>query len=246
MLDYHTLGKRNSVKALKAITGILFIICIPLLLLTTDLRFAANDIRLYEYGFNKYEVSAATGLDNEELLSVADQMVTYFNSDEELLDIDHLFNQREVAHLKDVKGLIQLAYCLQLASLSYIAVYVLINFALRRGAFWRDLARRSIWGGGATIALLAVLGLWAVIDFDSLFLLFHLVSFRNELWQLSPGDKLLLLFPQGFFNDAALFVAAAAIGEAVIISGVAWGILKLRGKANYKKALVHANGEGES
>lgn len=232
-------------KALTAITSILFVICIPMLLLTTDLRFAANDIRLYEYGFNKYEVSAATGLDKEELLSVADQMVTYFNSDEEFLDID-IFNQRELTHLKDVKGLIQLAYRLQLASLAYIVVYVLINFALRRGAFWRDLARRLIWGSGATIAMLAVLGLWAVIDFDSLFLLFHLVSFSNELWQLSPGDKLLLMFPQGFFNDAALFVAAAAIGEAIIIGGVAWGLLALRGKADYKKALLHSNGEGES
>jgi len=216
-----------------------------MLLLTTDLRFAANDIRLYEYGFNKYEVSAATGLDNEELLSVADQMISYFNSDEEFLDID-LFNQREVTHLKDVKGLIQLAYHLQLASLAYIVVYVVISFALRRGAFWRDLARRLIWGSGATIALLAVIGLWAVIDFDSLFLLFHLVSFSNELWQLSPGDNLLLTFPQGFFNDAALFVAAAAIGEAIIIGGVAWGVLALRGRANYKKALLHSNGEGQS
>lgn len=232
-------------KALTAITSILFVICIPMLLLTTDLRFAANDIRLYKYGFNKYEVSAATGLDNEELLSVADQMVTYFNSDEESLDID-LFNQREVTHLKDVKGLIQLAYRLQLASLAYIVVYIVINFVLRRGAFWRGLARRLIWGSGVTIALLAVLGLWAVIGFDSLFLLFHLVSFSNELWQLSPGDKLLLLFPQGFFNDAALFVAAAAIGEAIIIGGVAWGVLALRGKANYKKALLHSKGEGES
>ncbi len=232
-------------KALTAITSILFVICIPMLLLTTDLRFAANDIRLYEYGFNKYEVSAATGLDNEELLSVADQMVTYFNSDEESLDID-LFNQREVTHLKDVKGLIQLAYRLQLASLAYIVVYIVINFVLRRGAFWRGLARRLIWGSGATIALLAVLGVWAVIAFDSLFLLFHLVSFSNELWQLSPGDKLLLIFPQGFFNDAALFVAAAAIGEAIIIGGVAWGVLALRGKANYKKALLHSKGEGES
>jgi len=230
-------------KALTAITSVLFVICIPMLLLTTDLRFAANDIRLYEYGFNKYEVSAATGLDNEELLSVADRMVTYFNSDEEFFDID-LFNQREVTHLKDVKGLIQLAYRLQLASLAYIVVYIVINFVLRRGAFWRGLARRLIWGSGATIALLAILGLWAVIDFDSLFLLFHLVSFSNELWQLSPGDKMLLMFPQGFFNDGALFVAAAAIGEAVIIGGIAWGILALRGKANYKKVLVHANGEG--
>jgi integral membrane protein (TIGR01906 family) len=233
------------VKALTAIAGVLFVICIPMFLLTTDLRFAANDIRLYQYGFNKYQVSAATGLDNAELVDAADRMITYFNSDEEFFETD-LFNQRELAHLKDVKGLIQLAFYLQLASLAYIAVYVVINFALRRGAFWPSLAKYVIWGSGTTIALLAVFGLWAVIDFDSLFLLFHLVGFSNDLWQLYPGDNMLLMFPQGFFNDAALFVAAAAIGEAIIIGGIAWGFLKLRGKAKNVAALVnsHADGDG--
>lgn len=227
-------------KALTAIAGVLFVICIPMLLLTTDLRFAANDIRLYQYGFNKYQVSAATGLDNAELVDAADRMITYFNSDEEFFETD-LFNQRELAHLKDVKGLIQLAFYLQLASLAYIAVYVVINFALRRGAFWPSLAKYVIWGSGTTIALLAVFGLWAVIDFDSLFLLFHLVGFSNDLWQLYPGDNMLLMFPQGFFNDAALFVAAAAIGEAIIIGGISWGFLKLRGKAKNEAALVNSH-----
>jgi integral membrane protein (TIGR01906 family) len=233
------------VKALTAIAGVLFVICIPMFLLTTDLRLAANDIRLYQYGFNKYQVSAATGLDNEELVDAADRMITYFNSDEEFFETD-LFNQRELAHLKDVKGLIQLAFYLQLASLAYIAVYVVINFALRRGAFWPSLAKYVIWGSGTTIALLAVSGLWAVINFDSLFLLFHLVGFSNDLWQLYPGDNMLLMFPQEFFNDAALFVAAAAIGEAIIIGGIAWGFLKLRGKAKNVAALVnsHADGDG--
>jgi len=233
------------VKALTAIAGVLFVICIPMFLLTTDLRLAANDIRLYQYGFNKYQVSAATGLDNEELVDAADRMITYFNSDEEFFETD-LFNQRELAHLKDVKGLIQLAFYLQLASLAYIAVYVVINFALRRGAFWPSLAKYVIWGSGTTIALLAVSGLWAVINFDSLFLLFHLVGFSNDLWQLYPGDNMLLMFPQEFFNDAALFVAAAAIGEAIIIGGISWGFLKLRGKAKNEAALVnsHADGDG--
>ena len=231
-------------KALTAIAGVLFVICIPMFLLTTDLRLAANDIRLYQYGFNKYQVSAATGLDNEELVDAADRMITYFNSDEEFFETD-LFNQRELAHLKDVKGLIQLAFYLQLASLAYIAVYVVINFALRRGAFWPSLAKYVIWGSGTTIALLAVSGLWAVINFDSLFLLFHLVGFSNDLWQLYPGDNMLLMFPQEFFNDAALFVAAAAIGEAIIIGGIAWGFLKLRGKAKNEAALVNSHVDGD-
>ena len=214
-------------KALTAIGTVIFVICIPALLLTTDLRFAINDVRLYEYGFNKYEASAATGLDREELVGVADQLISYFNSDEEFVNID-LFEQREVAHLKDVKGLVRLVYHLQLATLAYIVLYVAVNFALKRGAFWRGLAKRLIWGSWTTVALLAVLGLWAAVGFESLFLWFHLVSFSNELWQLSPGDNLLLMFPQGFFNDAALFVAGGAILEAIIIGAVTWGIVAVR------------------
>jgi len=231
-------------KALTAIAGILFIVCIPVFLITTDLRCATNDIRLYQYGFNKYQVSAATGLENEELVDVADRMITYFNSDEEFFETD-LFNQRELAHLKDVKGLIRLAYYLQLASLAYIAIYVVISFVLRRGAFWPRLARLVIRGSGTTVALLAVFGIWAVIDFDSLFLLSHLVGFSNDLWQLYPGDNMLLIFPQGFFNDAALFVAAAAVGEAIIIGGISWGFLKLRGRTKKEAAPVESHTDGD-
>ena len=132
-------------KALATINAILFIICIPLLLITTDVRFAVNDIRLYEYGFNKYHVSEETGLDKGNLTEVAHKLITYFNSDEEFVDIN-IFNQRDIAHLKDVKGLIQLVYRLQFISLAYIAVYILFNFLLLGGAFWRQLARRLIWG----------------------------------------------------------------------------------------------------
>ena len=217
-------------KALSAINTILFIICIPLLLITTNLRFAVNDIRLYEYGFNKYNVSEESGLDKGNLTEIAQKLITYFNSDEEFVDIS-VYNQRDIDHLKDVKGLIQLAYRLQFVSLAYIVVYILFAFLLLGGALWRQLARRIIWGSWTTIAILAALGIFALVDFDQLFLLFHLVSFRNDLWQLYPGDKLLAMFPEGFFNDAALFIGGAVILEAIIIGVIAWGFLKWKGKA---------------
>jgi integral membrane protein (TIGR01906 family) len=223
------------VKALGTINAILFIICIPLLLITTDVRIAVNDIRLYEYGFNKYHISEETGLDKGNLTEVAHKLITYFNSDEEFVDIS-IYNQRDIAHLKDVKGLIQLVYRLQFISLAYIAVYIMFNFLLLGGAFWLQLARRLIWGSRGTIALLAILGLVALADFDQFFLIFHLVSFRNDLWQLYPGDKLLAMFPEGFFSDAALFIAGAAIIEAIIIWAAAWVFLKRRGKAKPEPA----------
>ena len=227
-------------KALATINAILFIICIPLLLITTDVRFAVNDIRLYEYGFNKYHVSEESGLDKGNLTEVAHKLITYFNSDEEFADII-VYNQRDIAHLKDVKGLIQLVYRLQFISLAYIAVYILFNFLLLGGAFWRQLARRLIWGSWTTIVLLAILGFIALVSFDQFFLIFHLVSFRNDLWQLYPGDKLLAMFPEGFFSDAALFIAGAVIVEAIVIWAAAWAFLRWRGKAKSEPVTPQSN-----
>ena len=217
--------RADYMKALPTINTILFIICIPVLLITTNVRFAVNDIRLYEYGFNKYEVSKTTGLDNEELTQTAQRLIDYFNSDEEFTDIE-VFQEREIAHLKDVKGLIQLVYRLQIGILFFILIYIAFNFLLLRRALWREIARRFLWGSIATIGLIAVLGFLALVGFDDLFLWFHLVSFRNELWQLSPDAMLLLMFPQGFFNDATLFIAAGTILEAAIIGGIGWGFLR--------------------
>ena len=92
----------------------LFILCLPILLLSTSLGWAVNSLRLYQYGFDKYNVGQTTGLVEPELEKVAKGIISYFNSDEEYIDLTVvkdgkpfvLFHQREVAHLKDVKWLI--------------------------------------------------------------------------------------------------------------------------------------------
>jgi len=227
----------KGARALRIAAAVLFVISVPVLLLTSNVRAAANDIRLYEYGFTKYDASAATGLDEAELRDIADTMIVYFNSDEEFVEVD-VFTEREVAHLKDVKGLIRLMYTLQIAAAAYIGALVVVGLALRRGALWRSLANRFIWGSAATIALLAVLGIWATVGFEQMFLLFHLTSFSNDLWQLNPGDYMLLMFPQAFFNDAALIIAGATVAEALIIGGLAWALLRFRGRAIRRRVPV--------
>ncbi len=214
---------------LSAIAALLFVLCIPLFLITIDLWFTASNIRLYEYDYDHYPVGIGTGLEKEEFLDVADGIITYFKSDREYLDTA-VFNQREIEHMKDVKGLIRLARNLMWLSMSCIVIYIAIMFALLRGAFWRVLAKRLFQGSALTVIFLAFLGLWALIDFDSLFLCFHKVSFSNNLWQLAPGDNLGIMFPEEFFRDAALFIAAVTLGEAILIAAVTGILLKVPGR----------------
>jgi len=212
----------------------LFILCLPILLLTASIGWGVNSQWLYKYGFEKYNVSWTTGIDAVELEKAATGLISYFNSGEANISLTvmrdgkpfELFNQREVAHLRDVKGLIRLDYWVLLGTLIYVLTYAGVSLFWRRGRYWRRLGWGVIIGSGITLALMLALGLGILLNFDQLFWQFHLISFSNELWQLDPTrDYLIMLFPQGFWYDAAIFCAGITAGLAIILGGVAGGYL---------------------
>ncbi len=216
-------------------TNWLFILCLPILLLTASLGWAINSLWLYKYGFDKYNVSQTAGLAEVELEKAAKGLISYFNSDEEYISLTvvkddqplELFNQREVIHLKDVKGLIWLDYWVLLGTLIYILGYAGVSFFWRKQRYWRRLAWAVVGGSSATLALMLALGLGTLLGFDQLFLQFHLISFTNQFWQLDPTrDYLIMLFPGGFWYDATLFCVLATMTGAVVLGGVAGVYLK--------------------
>ena len=209
-------------------------LCLPILLLTASIGWGVNSHWLYEYGFEKYNVSQSTGLAEVELEKAATGLISYFNSGEANISLTvikdgkpfELFNQREVAHLRDVKGLIRLDYWILLGTLIYTLSYAGVSLFWRRRRYWRRLGWGMVSGSGITLALMLVIGLGILLNFDQLFWQFHLLSFSNEFWQLDPTrDYLIMLFPGGFWYDAAIFCALATAGLAIILGGVAGGYL---------------------
>lgn len=219
--------KGMKLSILRSAARYLFVLCLPILLIAGTVRLAVNEVRLYEYGFDKYDVSQETELDDDQLRGVAKELIDYFNSGEEEFEV---FTEREVTHLKDVRGLIQLDYRFQEATLAYILGFAVVGLLWSRGRSWRDLARLVVWGSALTIALMIVLGLGAVIGFGQLFHDFHVLSFSNDLWKLGSGDRLLMMFPESFFRDATLFIAGAIVGEALLLGGIARGLLAVTRK----------------
>jgi integral membrane protein (TIGR01906 family) len=223
-------------KIVKTIAQWIFILCIPALLLTVSLSGAMNCRWLYQYGFNKYDISRVTGLAPAELDRAADGLIGYFNSDEEYISITvikdgqpfTLFNEREVQHLKDVKALFWLDYKVLIGAGIYVLIFLGVSLF-----WWRD-RRRLGWGllgGGAlTLVIMAAVGIIAALDFDRFFLQFHLFSFANDFWQLNPAtDYLIILFPQGFWFDAALFCVGGTAALAIILGGVGWWMKRKSG-----------------
>jgi integral membrane protein (TIGR01906 family) len=216
-------------KALGIAAKWLFILCLPVLLITASLGWAANSLWLYRYGSEKYDVSQTTALPDSELENVYADLISYFNSDADYIAITvvkdnesfALFNQQEIIHLKDVKGLIQLDYGVGLGTLVYILAYAGVCLFWRKKRYWRELAWGLVGGGSITLGLMLASTLGALLNFDWLFWQFHVISFANQFWLLDPTkDYLKMLFPDAFFYDGAILCAIVTAALAIILGGV--------------------------
>jgi len=217
-----------------------FILCLPILLLTASIGWAVNSFWLYKSGFDKYYVSLTTGLEESELEKAAGGLIGYLNSDEEYISLTvikdgkpfELFNEREAVHLKDVKKLIRLDYRVLLGTLVYALAYAGVCLFWQRKEHWRRLAWGVVGGSSLTLIVMLALGIGALLDFDRLFIQFHLLSFTNEFWMLDPAtDYLIMLFPADFWYDTAILCAGITAGLAKVLGGVSGGWLVFnRGK----------------
>lgn len=212
----------------------LLVLCIPALLLTNALRWAVSELKLYEYGFNKYKIEQATGISSSELRAVAVRLIDYFNSRSEEVQVmvdlggrkTALFNEKELIHLQDVRNLIRLNNMVQVSSLAAIAVCISVLMLISRQR-WLVLVKAVLAGSGLTLSLMAALAVWCWLGFDQFFYLFHVASFRNQYWLLDPTeDYLIRLFPEGFFYDAALLVFGTVLVAAMTM--VAGSLCALR------------------
>jgi integral membrane protein (TIGR01906 family) len=214
----------------------LFIILVPVMLLSATLGWAFNSLWIYKAGFIKFDVGQTIGLSPTQLDKSASELITYFNNThQELLDINvtydtgetaPLFDRADTLHMKDVKGLVWLDYRLFALAAVYSIIFILWNLIWSGQSGRRDLALGLKWGGGVTIGLLCFLGVFAITSFDWFFTTFHEFFFPQGNWQFPPGDHMITLFPDGFWSDVTILVGLVTLALALAVWGV--GIVCLR------------------
>ena len=213
----------------------IFIACIPILLVLTNVRLAASWERVYDYAFSQYDVPAVTGLERAELDRAAGEIVDYFETSrpDELLDIRvqqgdedlALFNQREILHMADVRDLFRLVFRIHEFALVYVVAYVAAVYLWSRERSMRRLARQGITAGIATVGILSLAAVGVMLGFDAIFEQFHLLSFSNDFWQLDPRtDRLVQMFPMDFWFDVTLAVGVLSVieGGAIALAGLGY------------------------
>jgi integral membrane protein (TIGR01906 family) len=220
-------------RVLKIILYSILICCIPLLVISSNLRLASTQLFIYKYGVDTYPISEVTGISKSDLLKIHQNLIDYYNSRTDTPQIKvlrngnvgEIFNEKELVHLRDVKGLFQLDHNVQIFSLIILAICIALLLIFE--GKWRTVIKGILWGSGLTLGLVIFLALWSIVGFEQLFILFHQLSFTNDFWVLDPGkDVLIMLFPGGFFFDIVLFGFGVIVLQLLILIGISWGLLK--------------------
>jgi integral membrane protein (TIGR01906 family) len=215
----------------RGLVSLAFVLLLPLLIIGTSLRGLVTDRDFVLRGFEDNHVATTTGLDDAQLRRIADAFVAYFEGPRGQIQLQvtafgqsrPLFNDREVAHMEDVQVLVQ--FFLRMQLIAAAAVVVRLAFAV---AFDRSVAptgRDMLLSTGLMVALVVVVGVLSLLDFDALWTRFHQIAFRNDLWQLDPtSDYLIMLFPEPFWFTATIRMATSVALQTVVVAvlGVAF------------------------
>ncbi len=221
-------------KAVGIIASAAFIIALPLLLVTTSVRVAASEVRLYEYSLREYDAGETTGVELAELDRASREIIHYFENDAEELRIVvdrggeevSLFNERETLHMVDVKDLFTIVYRVNEIALAVVLGTIGARYLWAREVSIRRLAKESLAGVGLGIAAVGGLAAFAAVGFSEFWTRFHEIAFPNDLWQLNPAtDRLIQMFPVPFWEDATFLVAGATLAQAFAVVVLASGYL---------------------
>jgi integral membrane protein (TIGR01906 family) len=213
----------------RTLASVLFVVALPIALLTTNIRLLANAPLVYDYAFDRYDAAETTGLSREDLDHCGAELREYFNNGEKTFYCPvtenglptPIFTARETAHMEDVKALFVLVNRAQEASIVYVLLYAVAFFIWAREGSVRQLAQQSLMGLALGAVAIGGIGIVAAFGFESAFERFHTVAFTNDLWKLNPAtDHLIQMFPEGFWRDMTILLGAMCALEALLIGAI--------------------------
>lgn len=116
------------------------------------------------------------------------------------------FSSKEITHLKDVSKIFKIVRIVCLVSLILVILLSIYFFKKKK----KSIAKFFLYG----CLIVIIFGLIVALTFDKSFILFHIISFNNDLWLLNPETDLLInIFPESFFLNNFILVVMLSIIE---------------------------------
>ncbi|MBI3176657.1 MAG: TIGR01906 family membrane protein [Chloroflexi bacterium] len=200
---------------------------LPLVLVVSSVRLLVTDQYLSsEYGKTDFPPDPF-GFDQAQRLTYASANFEYVRGSQPIDALANqqsnglpLYNARELSHMRDVQNVYQSVWRLWQIALALVLV---AGVALS----WRRETRAALaaaiqWGGVISAALVAVVGLPAVVAWRLWFVAFHKIFFAAGTWTFNYSDTLIRLFPENFWFDAAMTISGLTLIGGLLTALIGW------------------------
>jgi integral membrane protein (TIGR01906 family) len=194
----------------------LLLLLTPLLIITSGMRVALSPVfytieyRLPNFPPDSYGFTQADRLRWAEFSIdfISGKIDTATFAGAQLPDGSPLFNEREIAHMVDVRILtIAMLWVWRFLVITFLLAFVFTKSKNAEGHFLQMLAQ----GAKVTLFLIAAILIFLAINFNQLFTAFHRIFFEGDSWLFYLNDSLIRLFPLKFWQDLFIFIGALSI-----------------------------------
>ena len=225
---------------LSRLAGFLLVWAVILFALAAAVYGTAGDGDLLAREMRRHAPPETTGLPETEYTGVGRMTAGYLTGREETFQYVFsdaegrrfvCFQPHEAAHMADCRGLIGLAG--RLRWITGTAALLLTAAGIFLRLRW-DFTGGMLAGLCGAAAVFTGITVWALADFDGLFVTFHRLAFTNDGWLLDPRTDLLIrLMPVNFF----ITLGTRILGWVLITGPVLLGTAKLfqNGKAERQR-----------
>ena len=202
------------------------VICSVLAFLATPLFFISFAVSIpavfrpfYYACITPLHIEEYSGYSRETIVEAYDDVMEFIWEGAEFKTGSLKWTEEEKAHFEDCVPLFHLQVILACVLGAYLLVYlILIKKKVLRPARFKGISSVS-YGGMLTLLFMAIVGIFAAIDFDKLFNLFHAIFFPGkDNWVFNENtEQVINILPEEFFAVCAGFI----VGLVVILSIVA-------------------------
>ncbi len=201
--------------------------------LITTVFVASFNPRYYTKMYDELAVSETIGVSDEELKDVTITLFRYIKGKQPSLDHEvtingqrvEMFNDREKAHMVDVKNLYLKARFIRDISMIFVAVMLVIS--LGTGDYLDYNLNKKIVKESLLIVSVVIItvGVMAVLDFTTFWITFHKLVFTNDLWLLDPAtDRMISMVPEPVFMGLVYRILVMVLAEFAVLTLAYFGL----------------------
>ena len=189
-------------------------------IMLTAIQLVGTDGALYYSEQTRANILPAAGICAAELRVLDGQLSNYLSGNAAALRAGFPFNDREMAHMADCLALFNRLRTVRARLIPWAIVLIL-------GGAWllqnRKTARLCAWLSPLIVLVpLGIFALFAALNFDRAFTLFHEMLFQNDLWLLDPATDLLIrICPESMFMSMGLRIAVYSASGILAVSAAA-------------------------